>query len=292
MLTVAQAFELFVQDLRLRDGEEREAQRQQEYVFNAMRQRLGPKESILSGSYGRKTAIRPLHDIDLFLIFSAGGSRRAVPEAMLLWVKEALEDEFRGKQARIQNRSVNIEFKTTGIGFDVVPAIADGKHPEVYWIPDRRRGEWIPSNPRAHHAACNAANERMGMKLKPLIKSLKRWNQLRGKPVPSFLLEVLVCECGDSLSPDDGYSDNMARLFTLLRERISQRCPEPAGLGPPLNEGIDLGYLQQDQQRLTEASRKAIRAVEMEHQGNMSLALESWRELLGTDFPVRLSRSV
>ncbi|GMT97627.1 hypothetical protein KH5H1_17460 [Corallococcus caeni] len=70
MLTVAQAFERFMQDLRLREGEAREATRQQEFVFNAMRRRLGPKESILSGSYGRNTAIRPLHDIDLFLVFS------------------------------------------------------------------------------------------------------------------------------------------------------------------------------------------------------------------------------
>lgn len=185
MLTVAQAFEQFMRELELHAGEEREAQRQERNVFDAMRRRLGPRGSILSGSYGRKTAIRPLHDIDLFLIFTMGssGSGQSVgPEAFLKRLKQALEEEFRGKQARLQNRSVNIEFSGTGIGFDVVPALDDPRQPGLYWIPDLREGTWIRSNPRKHLEACDAANARAKQLLKPLIKAVKRWNQLQGKP--------------------------------------------------------------------------------------------------------------
>lgn len=129
-----------------------------------MRRRLGPRGSILSGSYGRKTAIRPPHDIDLFLIFTMGssGSGQSVgPEAFLKRLRQALEEEFRGKQARLQNRSVN----------DVVPALDDPRQPGLYWIPDLREGTWIRSNPRKHLEACDAANARAKQLLKPLTSS-------------------------------------------------------------------------------------------------------------------------
>jgi hypothetical protein len=293
MLTVAQAFEQFMKNLELHAGEEREAKRQERNVFEAMRRHLGPRESILSGSYGRNTAIRPLHDIDLFLIFTAStsGTGKAVgPEEFLKRVKQALEQEFPGKQARLQNRSVNIEFSGTGIGFDVVPALEDPQRPGIYWIPDLRKGEWIQSNPRKHIEACDAANARAMQRLKPLIKATKRWNQLQGKPVPSFLLEVMAYTGIDSFQPDGRlsvYAQGMAHLYQFMSEHIMEQWPEPAGLGPPVNGGVGQANLLQGQQRLSGATRRAARALELELVGDMLGANEIWRELLGPDFPVR-----
>jgi hypothetical protein len=293
MPTVAQSFEMFMQELELRQGEDSEAKRQERNVFDAMRRHLGPRESILSGSYGRKTAIRPLNDIDLFLIFTmeASGSSRGVrPEEFLKRVKQALEKEFHGKQARLQNRSVNIEFSGTGIGFDVVPALEDLRQPGIYWIPDVRRGEWIRSNPRKHIEACDAANTGAMQRLKPLIKGIKRWNQLQGKPVPSFLLEVMAYAGIASFRPEPRlsvYAQGMAHLFQFMSERIRADWKDPAELGPSINAGIDEGHLQQGQQRLSGAARKAARALELERVGDMPAANALWRELLGTDYPVR-----
>jgi len=293
MPTVAQAFEKFMQDLELNPGEDREAKRQERNVFDAMRRHLGPRESILSGSYGRSTAIRPLHDIDLYLIFTAaaGGTGEAVgPEAFLKRVKQALEQEFPGKQAKLQNRSVNIEFSGTGIGFDVVPALEDPRRPGIYWIPDVRKGDWIQSNPRKHIEVCDAANARATQRLKPLIKAIKRWNQLQGKPVPSFLLEVMAYSGIDSFRPASHlsvYAQGMAHLYQFMSEHIMDQWPEPAGLGPPVNSGVGQTNLVQGQQRLSGAARRAARALELERMGDMPEANAIWRELLGTDYPVR-----
>jgi Second Messenger Oligonucleotide or Dinucleotide Synthetase domain len=293
MLTVAQAFEQFMQKQELHAGEDREAKRQERNVFEAMRRRLGPRESILSGSYGRNTAIRPLHDIDLFLIFTAAasGTGEAVgPEAFLKRVKQALEQEFPGKQAKLQNRSVNIEFSGTGIGFDVVPALEDPRRPGIYWIPDLRKNDWIQSDPRKHIEACDAANTGASQRLKPLIKAIKRWNQLQGKPVPSFLLEVMAYRGIDSFRPASHlsvYAQGMAHLYQFMSERIMEQWPEPAGLGPPVNSGVGQTNLVQGQQRLSGAARGAARALELERVGDMLGANESWRALLGPDFPLR-----
>ncbi|PTL75395.1 nucleotidyltransferase [Vitiosangium sp. GDMCC 1.1324] len=293
MLTVAQAFEQFMQNLELHAGEDREAKRQERNVFDAVRRHLGPRESILSGSYGRSTAIRPLHDIDLFLIFTAAasGTGEAVgPEAFLKRVKQALEQEFPGKQARLQNRSVNIEFSGTGIGFDVVPALEDPRRQGIYWIPDVRKGDWIQSNPRKHLEACDAANARVTHRLKPLIKALKRWNQLQGKPVPSFLLEVMAYKGIDSFQSDERlsvYAQGLAHLFQFMSGHILDQWPEPAGLGPPVNSGVGQTNLLQGQQRISGAARRAAQALELERVGNMAGANALWRELLGTDYPGR-----
>ncbi|MFL5345700.1 MAG: SMODS domain-containing nucleotidyltransferase [Hyalangium sp.] len=293
MPTVAQSFEQFMQGLELHSGENSEAKRQERYVFEAMRRRLRPRESILSGSYGRNTAIRPLHDIDLFLIFTAaerGTGESVGPKAFLERVKQALEEEFRGKQAKLQNRSVNIEFSGTGIGFDVVPALEDPRRPGTYWIPDVRKGDWILSNPRKHIEACDEANARASQRLKPLIKAIKSWNKLQGKPVPSFLLEVMAYKGIDSFRPEGRlsvYAQGMAHLLQFMSEHIMDQWPEPAGLGPPVNSGVGQTNLVQGQQRLSGATRKANRALELERAGDMPGANEIWRELLGPDFPVR-----
>lgn len=293
MLTVAQAFETFMQRLELHSGEDREAKRQERNVFEAMKRRLGPRESILSGSYGRKTAIRPLHDIDLFLIFTAGGGgsgRGLTPREFLERVKEALEAEFPDKRPRLQNRSVNIEFSGTGIGFDVVPSLESPQRPGIYLIPDLRLGDWIESNPRRHIEACDTANAKALQRLKPLIKAIKCWNQRQGKPVPSFLLEVMAYAGIGSFQPDSGlsvYAQGMAHLLQFMRDRIQEEWREPAGLGPPVNAGVGAGHLLQGQQRLTGATRTALRALELERAGDMSGANALWRELLGPDYPVR-----
>ncbi|WP_164010665.1 HipA domain-containing protein [Pyxidicoccus trucidator] len=292
MSTVAQGFEKFMRSLELQAAEKSEAKRQARNVFEAMKRRLEPKEFILSGAYVRNTAIRPLHDIDLFLVFTEerSGSGRDLPGDFLKRVKEALEAEFPGKPVQLRNRSVNLEFDGTGIGFDVVPALEDPRQPGAYWIPDWRLGGWIHSNPRKHIEASETANAKAQRRLKPLIKAIKRWNQLQGRPVPSFLLEVMACAGIDSFSPDSSlsvYSQGLAHLLRFMSESILEEWRDPAGLGPPLNAGLEAGYLAQGQQRLAEAAHQAAQALELERAGDTAGALALWRGLLGDDFPVQ-----
>ncbi|CAM4526278.1 MULTISPECIES: nucleotidyltransferase domain-containing protein [Myxococcus] len=287
MLTVAQAFETFMNSLRLHDGEARDATRQEQYVFNAMRRQLRPTESFISGSYGRNTAIRPLHDIDLFLVLADDGRNPPEPEDALARVQWALRAEFHDKETRLQNRSVNINFTGTEIGFDVVPALYDPWEQGGYLIPDRRAGQWIRSNPRKHQEACDDANDVAKKKLKPWIKAIKRWNFRHDKPVPSFLLEVLACRGVTHSLGDKSYAEGLAQLFDYMCANILNQCPVPGSSGPTITSWIPQGRLVQAHQRLTQAVRVSKRALELEYSGYTVEALDLWRELLGTDFPVR-----
>lgn len=286
MNTSAQAFDAFLRSLEPTEKQAAEATKQQQVMFENLRQALRPKEAILSGSYGRGTAIRPLHDIDLFLVLGSEPVPSSSPALSYLQrIQKALQDNYHGKQAKLQARSVNIEFTTTELGFDVVPALEDPHRQGVYWIPERDSGAWIPSNPRLHKQACDAANAQASGMLKPLIKLVKRWNQRHGKLLASFHLEVMAYEAFPSRP--DSYANGLRRLFEFLSERVTRLCADPAGLGPAIDARLTPQRREEGKRNLAAAARKAAKALEYEEHGHLADAYPLWRALLGDDFPAR-----
>lgn len=176
---------------------------------------------ILSSSYSRRTAIRPLNDIDVFVVLNPITHRDcyppAAPASCLKKIRAALQAAYPNHEVRLQGRSVHIDFTGTGIGYDVVPAFEERAGGE-YKIPDRDRDEWIRTNPEKHKAACIAANDRAGGKLNRLIKAAKRWNQRQPAraQLRSFHLGV-----GPNIDASMPQADNgLHRLVDELRAEI------------------------------------------------------------------------
>ncbi|MBU1610688.1 MAG: nucleotidyltransferase [Proteobacteria bacterium] len=288
MTTVRAAFEQMIQQLELTEAERAEASRQQ----NDLRTRLvstltGVEEQFLTGSYARHTAIRPLHDIDLFMVLNDAvhGYRRSAPISHVLYlVQRALKQIYPNKDpAILQNRSVHLDFKGTGIGYDIVPAFRERVGSDVYLIPDRRAEHWIRSNPRAHEAASTLANEKAGKKLKPLIKVAKHWNVHQGKPLASFHLEVMAY--GAFSSAPASYPEGLVALFGHLSNAVLHACPDPTGLGPDIDQGLG----GQDQLRFYglfhSAMEHARQAINLDARGLPEQAHLLWRALLGEVYP-------
>lgn len=59
-------------------------------------------------------------------------------------------------------------------------------------IPNRRAGEWVESNPRAHTRVAAALNNESGGLFKPTVRLLKTWNDRIGAPVGSFVIETIA----------------------------------------------------------------------------------------------------
>src|SRR5262245_42164944 len=98
MANVAQAFQSFLSSLELTDSDRAEASRQQEYLRNQLQQSLGGVEtSLLMGSYRRGTAIRPLGDIDVFVVLNRathGAFRDKPPLRLLERIDRALRSSY------------------------------------------------------------------------------------------------------------------------------------------------------------------------------------------------------
>lgn len=270
MWSVREALEKFIQSLELTPKQQEEVIHQHKLVREALQRRLKLKDIFLSGSYSRNTAIRPLHDIDLFVVLDEAASSQAItPDSVLKQVRQALKEEWPGKELPIlQQHSVRLEFLTKDLQFDVVPALAQPGQ-ELYRIPERhlnaepRPSRWIDTNPRRHQKRSTEANEQAGKKLKPLLKAVKHWNHHASSPLRSFHLEVMSYSAFPQ-PPQGGYLEALELLFSHLSRQVTRSSQDPAGLGPNVDEGMSSTQREAARQLLESAARTVRLALEEE----------------------------
>jgi hypothetical protein len=102
---------------------------------------------------------------------------------------------------------------------------------------------------------------------------------------PSFLIEVMAMECLHG--PWGGQFDReMQGVLSTLADRIFDKWPDPAGLGPAISDGMDQTRKQRAQTLLRAAAREATLAINHSRQGRNGEALRAWRELFGPKFPL------
>lgn len=220
-------------------------------IQNLIREVLEARPEILhaelSGSYDRKTKIRPLHDIDILVVFdvaAAYDTKGAVikPRQHLreMWkMLPALRKEIpRIGQAKFQDRSINII--VDGIGFDLVPAFPCQRG--GFLIPDRKQEEWIPTDPLKFAERLSALNQsdRFGEQLVPFIKMVKWWARQHAPELKSYLIELLILKCLHSI---DSYSDACGNFFFLALREILGSVHDPI-TGRDANELLLLQRLE------------------------------------------------
>lgn len=284
-LTVPQAFDHLIRGFELTEREQNEATRQSNVLRDNLRASLAIVHDFLSGSYRRRTAIRPLKDIDLVLVLDEvkhRALRAEPPQKTLLLVRDALARAYpNASPPRLQARSVNIDFRGTDIGYDVVPAFRhDGGG---YLIPDHERGSWIRTDPDRHREACIAANRAAGNMLNALIKMAKAINARHHRPLRSFHLEVMAYSAFPSRP--GSYPGGLRQLFVHLSDRVLQSCPEPSGLGPKIDQGMtseNRGELRRILQQWAKCAAEALAAAE---RGDAAAAHERWSQLFGPAYP-------
>lgn len=280
MMTIAQAFDAFLAKLKLSDNERANASRQHTNMRTKLQQKLDVADNFLSGSYKRHTAVRPLNDIDIFLVLrGTDRQRRDLGAGRLLSTVEAtLGAIYPDKTTRRQARSINIDFTGTGIAYDVVPAFADGD--EVYIIPDGSSG-WMQTNPKRHATLSTQANEAAGKKLKPLLKAVKHAKNVHESQARSFHLEVLSWKI--LTSPPDTYIDGLVQLLEGLAAKICDPCADPAGLGPDIRPSMDRCVAAQ--RWLANMAELARSARDLAAAGKTGQAHAKLRELFGPQWP-------
>lgn len=277
MISIPRAFDELLRRIELTDSESNDASRQHVSVRETLARHLGPglTKSFLAGSYMRRTAIRPLHDIDFFAVFSDNRLVNQPADVSMGRIEEALRQKFTSEYniPKRQNRSVHIDFAGTKIGYDIVPAVEFNS--DIYQIPDRRRDGWIKTNPKKHQEIATEANKTAGDKLKPLIKLCKLWNRAQGKLMSSFHLEVMAYSA--FRAPPPSYPEGFAALLAHLARRLPSRTADPAGVGPDIDEG----WNEQDRRRAitiaSEHAEQARRAIQLEDHS-------IFRKLLGQDY--------
>lgn len=275
LFTVSRAFDELLRRNEPSEREREDAARQHITLRETLAQAFGPelKKSFLSGSYARRTAIKPLHDIDFFAVLADRRFVNQPADACMKPIAEALRRKFPDKVVTWQRRSLNIEFSGTGIGYDIVPAIEFSG--DIYQIPDRKRDGWIKTNPKKHKETLDAANQVAGNKLNPLIKLGKLWNRHQGGLISSFHLEVTAYSA--FRAPPESYPLGFAALLAHLARRLQSRTADPAGVGPDVDESLS----DQDRRRAIAAASEAAQSAQFAAQSGDHAA---FRRLFGPEY--------
>jgi predicted nucleotidyltransferase len=295
MITIQDAFKKFRSRLELTDKEQKDASSRQKEIRGVINEAFSVEQDFLTGSYARWTKTKPLKDVDIFCVLGEKERhyRKEHPSVLLDEVKKVLAKKYGNEYVSSLRRSITVSFgvqETNGetneqvMSFDVVPAFTKGDH---YEIPDTERTSgWTETNPEIHAQKAKSAHDAYNGEWKGLVRMMKSWNRHHGKPIkPSFLIEVMALEI---LHPPFGgtYSREMQAFFHTLADRISEKWPDPAGLGPDVSDSMTMDMCKSARESLMKAEKQCAMAIYSERQNKMGEALSTWRDLFGPLFPL------
>ena len=272
------------------------------------------------GSFARKTKVRPLNDIDLLLLISAGAgsstqyisfnkyaivvtdtssptwmytnddNRTLNSTKVLNKIKSSLCLIPNYKQAEIKRTgaAVVLGLKSYDWNFDIVPAvpvsIEQGKI-DHYLIPDGK-GRWKRTDPRRDQKKISEANQKHNGNLIPIIRLLKYWNDkyYNVPRISSYYLETMLVNGFNSYLPMSGVRGNIGLAFTLLSSAVLGTCPDPKGLEADLDTHASWDDRCKVYAVAQLMAKYAAEAIGYENNKNDKAAIETWRKVF-PDFP-------
>lgn len=149
------------------------------------------KDTFLSGSYARHTAIHNINDVDVICVVDIDHTITE-PEVVLSWLKGVLSKYY--SETRLQGRSIGAS-AAKGVWLDIVPGTPMSADDGPLWIPDRDAKQWVQAHPKGQIAASTAKNKATDGYYVPSAKLLKSWRDRlpteKSKP-KSYILETLI----------------------------------------------------------------------------------------------------
>lgn len=149
------------------------------------------KDTFLSGSYARRTAINEINDVDVICVLDLD-YRITEPEVCLAWIQGILSRYY--KETKRQGRSVGAN-AAKGVWLDIVPATLVSTDDGPLWIPDREAREWVQTHPKGQIAASLNKNKSTNGYYVQVAKLLKFWRDRLGTDPcnpKSYILEALI----------------------------------------------------------------------------------------------------
>lgn len=242
------------------------------------------------GSWGKKTAIHPPTDIDVFFIlpdylFHRFDARTGNKQSQLLqYVRDAVTATYPQTRIRGDGQVVVVGFNS--IAIEIVPAfVAQGG---VFIICDTNDGgRWKLVNPTGEATALDQADSLFKYNVRRIIRITKQWKRHCDVPIKSFHIEQLVCEALARMS----WGANSEFWFDWIVRDVFLHMIGRAGGGfyMPGNptEWIGLGDFWQS--KAITAYQRACKACEYEQLNENLLAGMEWQKIFGTAVPLTVS---
>lgn len=281
-MNVSEAFDELKSRLEITDQEQAFASKTHQEIRDYLRDRFEREDDFLTGSYVRHTKTKPLRDVDIFFVLPKAEKSEYTPSSVLATFQSVLSRKYGSDRVESRRRSVKVRFENGApvSSFDVVPGFP--RRGGGYEIPDTKLDEWIATDPTAHAELATTKNKDLNESWKPLVKMVKGANRQAGEPIkPSFLLEVMALRL--VVTPGfGGFPLELQSFFHTASEEVDSEWPDPAGLGPPVNDQMTLTERLAAGEFLKKAASIAEEARRLEDDGGYASAIRKWRELFGS----------
>lgn len=241
-----------------------------------------PETSILVGSYGRDSAVRPPGDIDILFrmpgsLFSKYNSSPGNGQSQLLQdVKSVLKKTYPTTDMRADGQVVLVPF--TSFAVEVVPVfdLSLGR----YFYPDTHLGgSWKVTNPAAEMKRLTDSNKRSSGKSIHLLRMMKVWKRACNTPIKSFAIELMVV---DFLADWKYYDKTSIYYDWMVRDFLAYILQRVSGSALIPGTSDYLAFGDEWQSKADSALERAKKACTYEaDEDKDTLATEEWKKIFG-----------
>lgn len=282
--TIDQGFRDFLIKLTPSSSESDAAKRHRASIEACLKSNFDLQRFFRMGSFGNATSISGFSDVDYFASIPHKNLKQD-SGTTLTKVRDALDARFPNTSVRVNCPAVKVPFgiyvsETT----EVVPAdLVDWKSHHVYEIPNCAGG-WMLSSPDAHNSYVRNIDQKLGGKVKPLIRFVKAWKYYRQVPISSFYLELRIAKYAEGESAII-YDMDVKRVFALLDRIELAVMQDPMGVSGSISPCSTSVKLADAKSKLSTALSRAERALEAKDKGDIKDAFDWWSLVYDGQFP-------
>ena len=283
--TIDEGFDDFLAKLKPQTGESEAAKRHRASIEACLKNNFGLNRFVRIGSFGNWTSISRHSDVD-YLACLPTNQLTQVSTSTLVKVRGALDVRFPNTGVAVNCPAVVVPFGTRKSEVtEIVPAdyVGDANGYKVYEIADCAGG-WMRASPDAHNAYVRDVNDRLGGRVKPLIRFVKAWKFFRNVPISSFYLELRVAKYA-SEEKTIIYDIDVRNVLKLLWDGQLANMQDPMGVSGYIPACKSDATRTDALSKLGNAYGRADKARDAARSGNISEAFDWWRLLYNDEFP-------
>lgn len=288
--TVADAFALYDENLKLDPDELARARERHQAIRDVLRSAGIIDDAFLQGSFRRKTMLAPLKDVDMVVILAAAHEHlHADPEGPAQSVNllaPPLADAYPHANLEPGCHALKIDFGDEGFTFDAVPAFECHNSNGDVEIADVDQRRWELSNTRELIRVIQDRNQSCGGHWVHQARMMKDFVANALRPLLPAKLPGLISEsiCYAAITTVLPHPEALATALRTGARMLLGAIEDPTGFDV-LTEKLEPGVQQGAQQAFQRAAELAEQALRLAAAGDEGAAVDTWHSILGNGFP-------
>jgi hypothetical protein len=283
--TIEQGFEDFLSKLKPQTTESEAAKSHRASIEACLKNNFGLKRFVRIGSFGNWTSVSRHSDVD-YLACLPTDQLTQVSTSTLVKVRNALDIRFPNTGVAVNCPAIVVPFGTRKSEItEIVPAdhVGESNGFKVYEIADCAGG-WMKASPDAHNAYVRSVDDKLGGKVKPLIRFLKAWKFFRAVPISSFYLELRAAKYASD-EKAIVYDIDVRNVLKLLWDGRLAAMQDPMGVSGYIPACKSDATRADALSKLETAFMRADKARSAATSEKISEAFDWWRLLYNDEFP-------